>query len=196
MPCRNPCRLYTHLACAYSIGPSSVVWSSKLGPAPPFPPLRVLEVQWSRALSLVIHLAFTYSVGPSSVLVWSSELGPAPPFPPMSVLEVQCSQALSLVIRLAFTYSVGPSSVLVWSGELGPALPFPPMSVLEVQCHGLSASCVKGPSGSHDPLLQQPSLNQKHFCDPHCLLTLVCFSNHSCQSCSQTDRLLEWNDAA
>ena len=52
MPCRNPCRLYIHLAFAYSVGPSSVV-RSELGPAPPFPPTRVLEVFWSRALSLV-----------------------------------------------------------------------------------------------------------------------------------------------
>jgi hypothetical protein len=35
MPCRNPCRLYMHLAFTYSVGPSSVVWS-ELGPAPPF----------------------------------------------------------------------------------------------------------------------------------------------------------------
>ena len=26
MPCRNPCRLYIHLAFTYSVGPSSVVW--------------------------------------------------------------------------------------------------------------------------------------------------------------------------
>jgi hypothetical protein len=39
----------------YSIGPSSVVWT-KLGPALPFPPMRVLEVKWSRALSLVCEV--------------------------------------------------------------------------------------------------------------------------------------------
>ena len=55
MPCRNPCRLYIHLAFTYSIGPSSVVWS-ELGPAPPCPPMRVLEVWWSRALSLMCEL--------------------------------------------------------------------------------------------------------------------------------------------
>jgi hypothetical protein len=49
MPCRNPCRLYIHLAFTYSVGPSNVVWS-KLGPAPPCPPMRVLGVSWSRAL--------------------------------------------------------------------------------------------------------------------------------------------------
>ena len=43
MACRNPCRLYIHLAFTYSIGPSSVVWSG-LGPLLPFPPMRVLEV--------------------------------------------------------------------------------------------------------------------------------------------------------
>ena len=60
MPCRNPCKLYIHLAFNYSIGPSSVVWS-ELGPAPPFPPMRVLEVQWSRALSLVCEVALRTS---------------------------------------------------------------------------------------------------------------------------------------
>jgi hypothetical protein len=35
MPCRNPCRLYIHLAFTYSVGPSSVV-RSELGLAPPF----------------------------------------------------------------------------------------------------------------------------------------------------------------
>ena len=35
MPCRNPCRLYIHLAFTYSVGPSSIAWS-ELGPAPPF----------------------------------------------------------------------------------------------------------------------------------------------------------------
>jgi hypothetical protein len=34
---------YIHLAFTYSVGPSSVV-GSELGPAPPFPPMRVLEV--------------------------------------------------------------------------------------------------------------------------------------------------------
>ena len=59
MLCRNPCRLYIHLAFPYSIGPSSVVWSN-LGPAPPFAPMRVLEVWWSRALSLVCEVALIY----------------------------------------------------------------------------------------------------------------------------------------
>ena len=36
----------------YSVGPSSTEWS-ELGLSPPFPPMRVLEVYWSRALSLV-----------------------------------------------------------------------------------------------------------------------------------------------
>ena len=54
--CRIPCRFYIYLVFTYSVGPSSVVWS-ELGPAPPFPPMRVLEVQWSRALSLVCEVA-------------------------------------------------------------------------------------------------------------------------------------------
>ena len=45
MPCTSPCRLYIHhLAFTYSVGPSSIVWSSKLGLAPPFPPN---ESAWS-----------------------------------------------------------------------------------------------------------------------------------------------------
>jgi hypothetical protein len=56
--CRNSCILYIHLAFTYSIGPSTVVWI-KLGPALPFPPMKVLEVLWSRALSLVCELALT-----------------------------------------------------------------------------------------------------------------------------------------
>jgi hypothetical protein len=44
MPCRDPCRLYIHLAFTYSVGPSSIVWS-ELGPALPCPPMRVLEVK-------------------------------------------------------------------------------------------------------------------------------------------------------
>ena len=38
MPCRMPCRLYIHLAFAYSVGPSNIVWG-ELGPALPFPPI-------------------------------------------------------------------------------------------------------------------------------------------------------------
>ena len=60
MPCRNPCRFYIHLAFTYYIGPSSVEWS-ELGPAPSFPPMRVLEVYWSRALSLMCELALIFS---------------------------------------------------------------------------------------------------------------------------------------
>ena len=59
MPCRNPCRLYIHLAFTYSIGPSSVV-GIELGPALPFPPMRVLEVQWSWVLGLVREVAIIY----------------------------------------------------------------------------------------------------------------------------------------
>ena len=58
MSCRNPCWLHIHLAFTYSIGPSSVLWS-ELGPAPPCPPMRVLIVLWSRALSLVYEVAFS-----------------------------------------------------------------------------------------------------------------------------------------
>ena len=56
IPCMNPCRLYIHLAFTYSVGPSNVVWS-ELGPTPPFPTMSMLEVLWSRALSLVCEVA-------------------------------------------------------------------------------------------------------------------------------------------
>ena len=56
MPYKNPRRFYTRLAFSYSIGPSSVV-RRELGPAPPFPPTRALEMRWSRALSLMCELA-------------------------------------------------------------------------------------------------------------------------------------------
>ena len=59
MTCGNPCRLYNHLAITYSFGPSSIVWS-ELGPAPPFPPMRVLEMQRSRALTLVCEVALKH----------------------------------------------------------------------------------------------------------------------------------------
>ena len=59
MPCRNPCRLHNHLAFAYSVGLSSVVWSSEVGPAPPFPPMRVVEVHWSRAVSRGCEVALS-----------------------------------------------------------------------------------------------------------------------------------------
>jgi hypothetical protein len=56
-----PCKLHIHRAFTYSVGPSSVVWS-ELGPAPPFPPMRALELIWSWALSLVCEVALTIAV--------------------------------------------------------------------------------------------------------------------------------------
>ena len=55
MPCRNSCRLYIHLA--FHI----LRWSLKRSvkrtwTALSFPPMRVLEVYWSRALSLVCEV--------------------------------------------------------------------------------------------------------------------------------------------
>ena len=67
MPRRNPCRLYIHLAFTYFVGPSSIVWS-KLGPAPPFPPMRVLELQWPWALSLVYEVAVSVRWGANILL--------------------------------------------------------------------------------------------------------------------------------
>ena len=55
MSFRNPCTFYIHLAFTYSVGLSSLVWS-ELGPAPPCSPMRVLEMYWSRALSLVCKM--------------------------------------------------------------------------------------------------------------------------------------------
>ena len=42
---------HIHRAFTHCVGPSSVVWS-ELRPALPFPPMRVLEVQWRRGLSV------------------------------------------------------------------------------------------------------------------------------------------------
>ena len=61
MPCRNPCRLYIYLAFTYIVGPSSLV-CSELGLAPPLPPMRVVEVQWSWTLSLVCEVALSLLV--------------------------------------------------------------------------------------------------------------------------------------
>ena len=55
VPRRNACRLYIHLTFTYSVGPSSIVWSER-GLALPLPPMRVLEVWRSRALSLVCEV--------------------------------------------------------------------------------------------------------------------------------------------
>jgi hypothetical protein len=43
IPCKNPCRRHIHLAFTYSVSPWSVV-RTELGPAPPFPEMRVLEM--------------------------------------------------------------------------------------------------------------------------------------------------------
>ena len=56
MPCKIPYKPSIHLAFTHSVGPSSVV-GSELGLAPPLTPMRVLEVHWSRALSLVCEVA-------------------------------------------------------------------------------------------------------------------------------------------
>ena len=53
MPCRNPCKCYIRLAFTYLFGPSSILWS-ELWPAPPFSPMRALEVQRSRAPSAIV----------------------------------------------------------------------------------------------------------------------------------------------
>ena len=45
-PISHPHKLSIHLASTYSVGLSNVVWS-ELGLAPPSPPMRVLELQWS-----------------------------------------------------------------------------------------------------------------------------------------------------
>ena len=56
MSCRNPCRLYIHLAFTYSVGPSSLVRSEREWDLP-FPAMRVLEVHWSWALGLMCEVA-------------------------------------------------------------------------------------------------------------------------------------------
>ena len=59
MPCRNPRRLFIHHAFTYYVGISSVL-GTECGPALPFPPKRVLEVQWLQALSLVHEVTLIY----------------------------------------------------------------------------------------------------------------------------------------
>ena len=57
------CHVWVHVdvtsilhSLTYSVGPSSIVWS-ELGPAPPFPLMRVLEVQWYQP-KVVAHMWF------------------------------------------------------------------------------------------------------------------------------------------
>ena len=54
------CHVGIHVDLTYSVGPSSIVWS-ELRPAPPSPPMRVLEVQRSHAISLVCEVALNQS---------------------------------------------------------------------------------------------------------------------------------------
>ena len=81
IPCKNPCTLYIHLAFTYSIGPSSVVWSSELGPSPPSPPMRVLELYWSWALSLMCEVVLRSWIrvvsGSKRQRVASNQINPA-----------------------------------------------------------------------------------------------------------------------
>ena len=69
MPCRNPCRRYIHLARIHILcwslmhnsrdqlgGPT---WSELGPPAPPFPPMRVLEVKCITGFSLVCEVALS-----------------------------------------------------------------------------------------------------------------------------------------
>jgi hypothetical protein len=66
MPCRNPCRVYIHLAFTYFFSPSSILWS-KIGLGLPSPSMRELEVQWSHVLSLVCEVALS---GPEDAARW------------------------------------------------------------------------------------------------------------------------------
>ena len=91
-----PCRLYIHLAFTHSVGPSSVE-CSELGPAPAFPPMRVLEVQWSRARSPVCEVALN-SVNKNMKLACSQ-------FVPIE-FPTSLSLSLSLSIR-GLGFSIG-----------------------------------------------------------------------------------------
>ena len=64
MPCRNSCRL-SHPPCIHLLRWSLKRRSDRLR----LPPMRVLEMQWSRALSLVCEVA----------LEWSSPIGASVP---------------------------------------------------------------------------------------------------------------------
>ena len=103
-PCRNPCRLYIHLAFTCSIGPSSVVWG-ELGPALPFPPMRVLELWWSWALSLMCEVAL--SVTPMYLTYFP--VGNYKPRPPVETIEYlvtgHCATSHGPIPTLTFSFS-------------------------------------------------------------------------------------------
>ena len=52
------CHLRIHVDFT-SVGPSNAMWS-KLGLQPPFPPMKMLEVQWSRALGPLCEVALGF----------------------------------------------------------------------------------------------------------------------------------------
>jgi hypothetical protein len=107
MPCKNPSRFYIHLAfTCCSVNPSSVVWS-ELGPAPPFPPMRVLEVKWSWALSLVCEVALRATSHMSQE-----------PWPCNGEDPWLSFKGHTMGVGIAVLCSHGPSSI-VWS-ENGP----------------------------------------------------------------------------
>jgi hypothetical protein len=61
IPCTNSSILHINLAFAHSICSSSIVWR-ELRLAPPLPPMRVLEAQWSRTWVLCVCCLRKFSV--------------------------------------------------------------------------------------------------------------------------------------
>ena len=102
---------YIHLAFTYSVGPSSVVWS-ELGPAPPFPPMRELEVEWSWALNLVRE----------ATLRWTCR-SPSPP--PRSPLQLCFTNKFGLINKyLSAKSNIFQRHVFMFVFRSTPTCPF------------------------------------------------------------------------
>ena len=111
MPCRNPCRPYIHLEFTYSVGPSSTV-GSELGPAPPFPQMRVLKVKWSWAPSLVCGGLCTPPLDTSTSLPYSLSPNPS------HLLGYDASRARCVEFGGSGCKEGAPSPTLLCSGIL------------------------------------------------------------------------------
>jgi hypothetical protein len=119
MPCKNPCRLYIPLAFTYSIGPSSLV-RSELGPAPPFPPMRVIEVYWSRALNLVSEVALRDWEPVTIILQTLSLVGKAEPVQVRFTLRSRDQRSLWMqegckVYMDTYMASNGSCFIVIWT---------------------------------------------------------------------------------
>jgi hypothetical protein len=126
LSCRNPCRLYIHLAFTCSIGPSSIVWS-ELGPAPPF---STNESAWSvmvtgtqscvwigpcssKAGLRIKHINFRNSKGPLGTLRLQSNKGSSWEFDPRSSSHFTANPNTNHFLRIPFFMSESYLSYLM-----------------------------------------------------------------------------------